>query len=900
MTRVLHLFPRVSADAAGHGVLTLAQHLGRPYRHTVLSLLPADQEMREAVRRAGVSYVHANSDLARAAAEFARHDIVQVYWRASPQLDALLRSDTPPARLALWTRASGLHLPHLLTGALLEQADAFLYANPASLSSPDVQKLLQALPQELVLHLYPPTDFSALPAINRLEDAPFTIACAFDPAAMHPEALALSFAAGIGETRVAAHVTSAAAQELLLRQAAECGVEQRIEIVHDRSAWRDCLASAEVYAWALRGEAPGGTLDCTLQEAMYLGAVPVVLAQHPADLPLQHGETGMVVQSAAEFQEAIVYLYRNPAERRRLSAAARQAAQEHFNPERAAHALDRLYQQLLERPKRFRRWGVDMSRPVLQQQFTAEQLAGQAPAALGRERLIEALGSAAAPFQQSAAGGAIAAAIDGDQAIFESSSGCGAVLELYAQHYQADPFLQLWHGVHLLGQARTDEAVAALQRAEQAGLREWRVHWYAAIAALKQRCWSEAAAALARILETNPSFEPAHVLINVINQHTLVLRRCSLTQIDWAREVPCRAIRGSGFPELFRALIASGRCAYWRSFDETWQSAGEGFVLREAVRRQLAAEWPPEAAARRYRFSDAVAFGLDYASPEDWAGRGTIRLERAAADTAAARITELYSRVESETLPTADDLVDLPLLPDEGGLLGLGAVEEAVLQQRLCREKHKDGMEYVLHLDALCADAPAEIATLCRFADLEPAPAMDAAVVSIAGGSTRTPEIPGLHAALASRAALIEAALQSEAGAAPGAWPEDVLEEAVRGWLRCVRHRLSRIPGSAMLCAGPLRALGRAAERLPLVEVALCGTLLRAQPHRGFAVERLRALALRGPRFVKLLAAALLANHDNRDRRAQQQYQFFREQLDAWERDYIERAVAAAEEFLRS
>ncbi len=144
----------------------------------------------------------------------------------------------------------------------------------------------------------------------------------------------------------------------LLNQATIRGIAECLDIRGYTTNVAAELAQFNVFAYLLN-PLHYGTTENALLEAMAMGVVPIVL-DNPAERHLvQHGETGLVVDSPATFARALTDLAAQPEERFRLSANASREIRERFSIQRTASALLSHYQAVLEEKK----WPFDF-RPV--------------------------------------------------------------------------------------------------------------------------------------------------------------------------------------------------------------------------------------------------------------------------------------------------------------------------------------------------------------------------------------------------------------------------------------------------------------------------------------------------------------------------------------------------------
>jgi hypothetical protein len=279
-----------------------------------------------------------------------------------------------------------------------------------------------------------------------------------DFAKLHPDFVAMCAAVPVPEARfVVCGVGSAAGA--LGRQAADHGIAARFELrgfVEDIGA---AIAEMDVFGYPL-AERTSAASELVLQEVMYAGVPPVVLAAGSPGRIVAHGETGLVATDADGYAAALAYLHEHPEERRRLGAAAHRHAVAHWSPSAVGERWAAVYETLVRRPKRTR-----PPYPLAQR---------------GAERFARSLGDGAAVFLRAlAASGDEAVAAEQELAAVPDMlwTGGGGISE-YRDRHPDDPHLRLWCGLLLRRDGRAALAAGELAAALRLGLDEPRVHAY--------------------------------------------------------------------------------------------------------------------------------------------------------------------------------------------------------------------------------------------------------------------------------------------------------------------------------------------------------------------------------------------------------------------------------------
>jgi hypothetical protein len=271
---------------------------------------------------------------------------------------------------------------------------------------------------------------------------------------MHPRFVELSARVDVPDVRF---VVCGAGDALptLAEQARQLGVEERFELRGYVEDVGGVLAEIDVFGYPL---APGNysASDLALQEAMAAGVPPVVLPYGGTYPLVRHRQTGLVAPDEASYPGAVESLYADATERARLGRNARESARS-WGPVQAARAWSAVYAELLERPKRDRRWPGSPA---------SERFPGAAA-------FVESLGGTAPEFAAS-----LAACDEETAAVAEeriaaappvlTSAGGGGVLH-YRQVFPRDAYLRLWAGLVLEAAGRNVLAVAELKAAHELG-----------------------------------------------------------------------------------------------------------------------------------------------------------------------------------------------------------------------------------------------------------------------------------------------------------------------------------------------------------------------------------------------------------------------------------------------
>jgi len=506
---ILHLIPSLSRGGAGRSLIATAKYsaTGGAWRHGVATLEAADPAAAILARDAGITVIdRTDRDALRGA--IAAADVVHVHFWNHPALYDLLQSDLPPMRLLLWLHVAGDQPPQVITRPLLEFADCVLATSSYTLELPVLRDLPLEQRAKVAGTVAGAPDFARLAGIQPRPHPTFNVGYigTVDFAKMHPDYVTMSARIGIADVQFIV-CGSGSGFGALKHQAQELGVAARFDLRGYVEDIRSVLEILDVFGYPLCADNYAAA-ELILQEAMYAGVPPVLFPYGAAPRIVIHNETGLIVQSAEEYRQAVEWLYQHPAERARLGRGAHHQARQQ-GAEQAAQQIAQLYERLLARPKRRRTWG--------------ERSAGGQPAPLraaraaaglpGAARFIQSLGGAAPQFALSLRGQNVEEVLDAERQISVSSpalasAGGGGILQ-YRAYYPRDGHLRLWSGLVLQQWGRPALATGEFAAARALGCAHWRVSWYLAQAAAQVGAQALAQAAIGSVLQAAPEFAAA-------------------------------------------------------------------------------------------------------------------------------------------------------------------------------------------------------------------------------------------------------------------------------------------------------------------------------------------------------------------------------------------------------
>lgn len=494
---ILHIIEKFYTNGPARSLLAAVKYakmLGLAQNHNLIilgeSVYPPSLIQ---ARQTGVQIIARQPSPARLHELIEQADIVQVHFWNSPILYDFLRADHPAMRLLLWLKVVGSHAPQSITRPLIDYADKVVATTPATLAAPVWDGYLTDLKSAKQAVVPGIADFDRLHDFQPQPHDGFNVGYigTVNFSKMYARYVAMS--AEIAVPNIKFIVCGGGSEDMLRQQAEALNAAEKFEFRGYVESIQSVLEIMDVFGYPLC-EDTYATSEKSLQEAMYAAIPPVVFPYGGVKHLVQHGETGLVVHSELEYQQAIAYLYAHPDERRRLGENAKRYAQAHFAPHVATQQLAQIYQDLLQQPKLNRSWCSSNLTEA--------------------EKFIETLGETHA-FAVSYVSNAAEEGFSADRIIAQSSpllaEGEGGITH-YRNTYPEDPYLRFWSGLVLQQAGKWSKAIAEFQAAIRLGFPHWRVHWHLVEIGQQTHNQDLLITHLCKVTKVVPDFIPAQQL----------------------------------------------------------------------------------------------------------------------------------------------------------------------------------------------------------------------------------------------------------------------------------------------------------------------------------------------------------------------------------------------------
>lgn len=436
--RVLHITPHLGGGV-GTVVRSYLEYASRNslIEHSLISLESVNEESKKLLKSINCEFTEKSFfEIEKIIDSIANSDVVLVHWWNHPLLQYfLMKIDLPPSRLVFWSHISGNPAPNNFCRFILEYPDRFIFTTPLSYFVPEVNALPSNSTNNLgciwsTAGVERLLSFEKYRSIEDLEDISYV--GNLDYTKVHKEFLALCAALTISGNLV--NVIGPTTEEFL-SDLNDLPSNQR-PIVHgyvDEKLKFQLLAGSKIFGYPLARH-NYATCDQSLQEALFFGAVPVVLNNPMESYMVKHGVTGLVARSPREYLTFVEDLMKSENEYERLRSNAKSFARDAYSVKRMADAWDSEFRAMLKIEKRKRR---------CLQQIRGNELKPY-------EVFLESLGHQCALFKYHAdANTADSLSIAEAQlrclaSHYQWSSSTKSTPSHFAQHFSDDPLLRKW------------------------------------------------------------------------------------------------------------------------------------------------------------------------------------------------------------------------------------------------------------------------------------------------------------------------------------------------------------------------------------------------------------------------------------------------------------------------
>ena len=353
--KLLHVIPRFIGGGPERHLLALAdawKRMGLATEHRIVVLdAPVSKRLLLEARSLGMLLFARPSDAVLDELIVAADVVDVTTWNHPLLLDALRRR-WPPARIVLCTTVSGLHAPQVLFADLGRFADAVL---TSSASSELTAALRVARALAKACRFVPAlADMSRLAGFRQRPHDGIRVGYLglIEPTKMHARFADMCAATRTPGLRFDVFGDGTGASGLAARCDA-LGIADRVRFHGHVDDLREAFAELDIFGYPLAPDSYA-TSEKALQEAMWAGMPPVVLAGTAAADLVEHERSGLVCADETAYSRAIDQLAGDPGLRERLGTGALEQAHARFDPIANALRIRELFEATAALPRRGR------------------------------------------------------------------------------------------------------------------------------------------------------------------------------------------------------------------------------------------------------------------------------------------------------------------------------------------------------------------------------------------------------------------------------------------------------------------------------------------------------------------------------------------------------------------
>ncbi len=360
--KILHITPHLGGGVGSVVVnYLLKASENKEFEHKVICLGYVDERAKIASENPNfpeiIGEVYQNHNIIKK--EIENSDIILIHWWNHPLLaNFMIREKLPPNRMAIWSHIVGHPAPNNLTEKLLKYPDIFVFTTPLSYGVPEVINLEDNYKKNLK-DIWSTGTIDHVRTLKQRPHKDFNIGYigTVDFAKMHPDFLQMSAKTKIKDVKFI--VIGSPNADTMRKNSIEMNIENKFNFtgfISDEEKWSH-LETFDLFGYPLVPK-HYGTCDLALQEAMTVGAVPVVLANPMESYMVKDGITGIVAKNTNEYTKALNKLYRDERLRNKLSKNAKRYALEKFSLSKMIDDWTNIFDNLMKIKKSFKKWQI--------------------------------------------------------------------------------------------------------------------------------------------------------------------------------------------------------------------------------------------------------------------------------------------------------------------------------------------------------------------------------------------------------------------------------------------------------------------------------------------------------------------------------------------------------------
>jgi glycosyltransferase involved in cell wall biosynthesis len=325
--------------------------------HRVVSLDSLNLESKDLFNKLGIQWnekMYLDQDLLSSL--ITNSDIILIHWWNHPLLqDLLMNKELPDSRIIFWTHISGNSDPNNFCDFVLKYPDKLVFTTPLSFASSAVRRNWEELDSK-VGAIWSTTgvekllDFKISPGAKEPPDlVKIGYVGNLDYSKLHPSFFAICKA--ITNPKISIQIIGPLTSQFssdLEHYGKNLGLTVTGFIPETEKF--ELMSKFDILLYPLARE-HYGTCDQVIQEAMALGAVPVVLNNQMESYMIDHRENGLVARSVDELVANVQELIANPDLRDYLGENASVFAERKYRISEMSRSWNMEFQLLKDKPK---------------------------------------------------------------------------------------------------------------------------------------------------------------------------------------------------------------------------------------------------------------------------------------------------------------------------------------------------------------------------------------------------------------------------------------------------------------------------------------------------------------------------------------------------------------------
>ena len=361
--KILHLSPHLGGGV-GTVVLSYLEHVTQS-SDDIHKIICFDYINTNAQDRLGIAEVEFKEELrfyhAEVLSQISNSDVVIVHWWNHPLLyEFFLKATLPPCRLIIWAHISGTPAPNCFTEKIFNYPDLFVFTTPLSFYDPVYQSLCDSSKKKVRV-IWSTGGVERLEKYNTTKSVNDNLQVGYignlDFTKLHPNFVKICDSIPLNNVR---YVVIGPENKLLTSLVEKSLSKTNYHLtgyISEKEKYQH-LNNFTCFGYPLARH-HYGTCDQTIQEAMALGVVPVVLSNPMESYMVEHGKTGLVAKTIDSYKNYVIEVCNNKNLRISLANNAQEFAKKQYSISNLVNNWNQMFIEVLGIPKNVKKWSLD-------------------------------------------------------------------------------------------------------------------------------------------------------------------------------------------------------------------------------------------------------------------------------------------------------------------------------------------------------------------------------------------------------------------------------------------------------------------------------------------------------------------------------------------------------------